>query len=96
MEHPLVAQLRKLLKPKKHWTRRKYKRYLRSAWWREKREEKLASQAYKCERCGGTADQVHHKHYDSLYEELNEDLVAICDPCHRREHGKKPKRKKRQ
>lgn len=85
----MVLQLLEPKKPKKvvRWTRRKYKRYLRSDWWRKKRLEKMASQNYLCERCGDWAAEVHHKHYDSLGAEVLSDLEALCRTCHKKEHG---------
>ena len=82
-----------LQKPKVRWTRRKYKRYLKSPWWRKKREEKFKSVAYLCERCGKAATEVHHKHYDSLGAEVLSDLEALCRPCHKKEHGIRRRRR---
>ena len=64
-----------------------YDEYLRTPWWKNKRHQKLTSVNWRCERCNARAEQVHHKHYNSLGREKNCDLEALCDPCHNREHG---------
>jgi hypothetical protein len=63
-----------------------YKEYLLTKWWRQRRTKKLRNTRGKCERCGGHATQVHHKHYRSLWKEKDKDLESICEPCHKRHH----------
>lgn len=63
-----------------------YKEYLRTKWWSLKREQKLRSTSWKCERCREPATQVHHKHYEKLWKEKNVDLESICAACHEHEH----------
>jgi 5-methylcytosine-specific restriction endonuclease McrA len=63
-----------------------YAEYLQSKWWKIKRWVKLKSTKGRCERCGGKATQVHHKHYRTVGREKNIDLESICGPCHKREH----------
>jgi 5-methylcytosine-specific restriction endonuclease McrA len=42
-----------------------------------------------CERCGGQdALQVHHRTYERLGAELDEDFEVLCRRCHATEHGK--------
>lgn len=84
--------LRQSPKPPVRWTRRKYKKYLRSPWWQAKRNEKLSSQRYLCERCKDYATEVHHTHYNSLGAEELTDLEAICRRCHKKEHNIKRRR----
>jgi len=59
-----------------------YRRYLRSDEWKEKRKEFLESEDYECEVCGERANQVHHKNYDSIYEEEKDDVEVLCKECH--------------
>lgn len=68
------------------WTKLLYARYIESKWWAAKRLQKLRSEQFTCEKCGGQASEVHHKHYDSLGREKNKDLVSICRQCHQKEH----------
>lgn len=36
-----------------------------------------------CEKCGERKPRmVHHKHYRTLRQETNEDLLAVCKICH--------------
>ena len=52
-----------------------------------------------CQRCGKRKGlQVHHKTYVRLFKERMEDLEVLCWGCHRKEHRKKtrPKKKIRQ
>lgn len=72
-----------------------YVEYLKSDLWQEKRREYVASdRPQKC-RCGKPRHSIHHLTYERLGCELMEDLEAICDTCHAREHGIKGHRKKK-
>jgi len=65
-----------------------YKKYLQSDEWKVKAEacKKLAD--YKCNRCDEvTKLQAHHKTYDRVGEELQEDLECLCEMCHNKEHN---------
>jgi|SRR5581483_7029737 len=63
-----------------------YREYLLTKWWRCKRNTKLKSTDYRCERCGEEATQVHHKHYQTMWREKNSDLESLCETCHQCEH----------
>mgnify|MGYP001558105969 CR=1 FL=1 len=63
-----------------------YVEYLKTSWWRSKRRQKMELTHWTCERCGKRATQVHHKHYRTLWQEKNADLVSICQACHEHEH----------
>ncbi len=45
------------------------------------RLEKLRSVNYKCELCGGAANEVHHKDRDKSHHDLN-NFLALCRKCH--------------
>ncbi len=80
-----AARKAKLAVPKQ--PRIPYSEYLQSAWWQNKRKEKLKSVNYRCNRCGSQAElQVHHLHYRSLWKEKNNDLEVLCKTCHQVEH----------
>lgn len=65
-----------------------YDEYPRSAAWKRVRERVRRRARGWCERCkvGKRAD-VHHLSYERLGNELPEDLVAVCRPCHEFLHG---------
>ncbi len=79
----------KIQKPKtKHKVKHKgYYHYINSIEWGKKRIKKLESTKYKCEICKGKANQVHHKHYKTLYNEKLDDLQSVCGNCHKNEHN---------
>jgi 5-methylcytosine-specific restriction endonuclease McrA len=65
-----------------------YEQYLGTRHWRQRRERSLVLADHRCERCGARSTlQVHHRTYERLGEELDEDLEVLCDRCHAAEHG---------
>jgi len=67
-----------------------YPSYLASALWKEIRARILLRAHGKCERCNAEAAvAVHHRSYriTVLRGFDDEQLVAICNDCHEREHG---------
>lgn len=72
----------------------KYRAYLHSKEWKAKRQQLFKERGKKCEICGDTNQlEIHHITYDRLYNELSEDLLIVCNPCHSNLHKKKPKQK---
>lgn len=80
----------------------KYKKYLRSQEWINIKIDLIQTRGSKCERCGArrtaTKLQLHHRTYETLFNESSNDLELLCGACHKREHGigvkkikKKPK-----
>ena len=78
-----------------------YYGYIHSEKWRKKRNlvyERALRNAGStnpfgiCEKCSLEPDtdclQVHHLTYERLYNERLEDLILLCDSCHRAEHQK--------
>lgn len=64
-----------------------YDNYLRSTHWRELRARILKRANGRCEYCKqNRATQVHHVTYERLGAEEEDDLRAICVPCHREKH----------
>ena len=67
-----------------------YTEYAKSKHWKRVRTQKLKEQP-QCYICGKkktpkvkTKFNVHHKHYRNLgHENLQEDLVTLCEPCHK-------------
>lgn len=72
--------------------------YLSTAW-EDTRAAYLISQDYICERCGEPAKIVHHKRYITR-ENINDtsvtlcwdNLEALCQDCHNKEHHKRAPR----
>lgn len=65
-----------------------YLEYLKSDEWIQIRIDLYEQRGYKCERCSNTKSiQVHHKHYDNLFNEEPKDLELLCARCHMDEHG---------
>jgi 5-methylcytosine-specific restriction endonuclease McrA len=70
---------------------RKYDIYLKSPEWRARRDKVFRRSEGICEGClDAKATQVHHLNYDNIGNEFMFELVAICEPCHRRLHADKP------
>jgi 5-methylcytosine-specific restriction endonuclease McrA len=60
-----------------------YQRYLLSDPWKELRAQVFARDKGICLYCKtNTAEQVHHKHYLTLYKESVDDLESVCASCH--------------
>jgi hypothetical protein len=68
-----------------------YKAYLLTDDWRAKRRQRLAHDHYQCQErlpgCCGNASQVHHVTYDRLFDEGLDDLLSVCERCHRTLHA---------
>jgi 5-methylcytosine-specific restriction endonuclease McrA len=65
--------------------------YLASPYWQVVRKAALTRANYMCQNhCGQRATQVHHVTYVRLFNELPNDLVALCDRCHADLHHKTP------
>lgn len=61
-----------------------YEDYLRSDEWQEKRIPILGRAKGKCEVCElNEATDVHHNTYERVGAELQEDLSAVCNFCHK-------------
>ncbi len=58
--------------------------FYRSQYWNLVKKAVLTSHGFKCCRCNGDANQVHHLNYHFIGEDHlhPETLVAICRPCH--------------
>lgn len=73
-----------------------YYAYLRSPEWERKRDEVLARAGYRCEQCGAVSVylQVHHLTYANLYHEPLNDLLCLCETCHKERHACKTDQKR--
>ena len=85
--HNKKPKKKKKVYAKKEFT--SYKEYIVSNTWRNKRKRILKRAKGICERCKVVkAKQVHHKHYKTLYNERDKDLIALCGICHGTIHNK--------
>lgn len=68
--------------------------YLRSRYWKARRQDILDTRGHHCEKCGapawkGVKLDVHHITYAHMGCELDSELVVLCYRCHMRaEKGK--------
>lgn len=67
-----------------------YSQYLQSDRWKVVAEKRKAIDNYRCRECGDSEFlSVHHVTYENRGLESLEDLVTLCDECHRARHGKR-------
>ena len=72
-----------------------YDKYIRSPEWRQKEQERMAFDGYRCVMCHKPAKackrqplQCHHVTYERLgHENVYWDLVTLCGTCHKRLHN---------
>jgi len=71
------------------WKMNKYKQYIGSERFEQIKEAMVRRYGYKCMKCSSTRNiQLHHKNYDfSLGMERFEDLLLVCDKCHKSLHN---------
>ena len=65
-----------------------YKEYLQTPHWKRQRADKVRAAGYRCQFCnrGSVLFNVHHRTYERLGEELDEDLTVLCSDCHNTFH----------
>lgn len=75
-------------KVKAQYERREfYREYLRSETWENKRQQRLKMDGLQCQICGtGKNLHVHHITYEHFGAEPMQDLITVCDNCHRKIH----------
>ncbi len=80
--------------------RKSIKPFYDSKEWKNVRNQKMLSVNYRCEKCCGLAEEVHHiieitdtnlKDRDITLNQRN--LVALCKDCHNESHGRFKKSK---
>ncbi len=61
-----------------------YEKYLRRKLWKTIRARILERDGGRCLRCGGGADEVHHRSYapEVMDGRADEWLVSLCSGCH--------------
>lgn len=71
-----------------------YALYLRTDYWKNLKKNIVAFRGPQCEKCGEWFDDLenelylHHITYRGNHREKWEDLVLLCESCHKREHSK--------
>ena len=66
-----------------------YNRYTNSAEWSAIKYKVIRRANRICEGCGeNTAWHVHHCTYKNAFAPFMFELVALCEPCHSRYHGR--------
>jgi len=65
-----------------------YNKCTRSKHWRRTRAEALKYYGEMCVLCGSKIGiEVHHRTYTRRGSELMQDLIVLCEKCHRRFHA---------
>jgi hypothetical protein len=60
-----------------------YDSYVRGAWWRRRRREFARSHPAECACCGWTDGvELHHRSYERVGAERDDDLCWLCSRCH--------------
>jgi len=75
--------------------RKSIKPFYDSKEWKNVRNQKMLSVNYRCEKCFGIAEEVHHiieikenNKNDSNITLNSNNLVALCKECHNKVHGR--------
>lgn len=71
-----------------------YEEVLSSDEWRSRRARRIAANRARCEWCGWMADrlELHHKTYERLGREREEDLELLCPDCHEKADAERAQR----
>jgi 5-methylcytosine-specific restriction endonuclease McrA len=68
--------------------RQEYNRYINSQQWKQKRALALKAAQYRCQHCGFSkwtkTLEVHHLTYERLGAERPDDLIVLCEECHKK------------
>jgi 5-methylcytosine-specific restriction endonuclease McrA len=72
-----------------------YQDYIQSPEWKLRARLARERAHYHCQLCATRGNdhtlQVHHNNYERLGNELDSDLIVLCDDCHSKHHDKVPK-----
>ena len=64
-----------------------YKKYLKSDYWKGIKKQIHERDEYKCRLCNSEENIcVHHRTYKNLGNEKLEDLITLCEKCHKNYH----------
>lgn len=61
-----------------------YQEYLQSPYWQQRRHFAMKQARYSCQICNSKDKKlnVHHRSYERLGQELQTDLIVLCEDCH--------------
>ena len=59
-----------------------HREYLKSATWKDLRQQVLDRDRSICRKCGNPGYDAHHLTYKNWGNENLEDLITVCRPCH--------------
>jgi hypothetical protein len=69
-----------------------YKSYINSEQWKDISSKAKERAKWKCQLCNKGGDNTtlhtHHRTYENLGEEKDEDLIVLCSNCHAKFHDK--------
>lgn len=64
--------------------------YLHTHVWQRLRKQRLVKDNFQCKSCHtGINVEVHHIHYPEAWglENVENDLITLCDSCHKKVHS---------
>lgn len=76
--------------------RQRYEQYLKSPQWQEKRQHIAQLRNHTCQKCKKVVKvgfHIHHKTYKHLGNELDNELMFLCENCHNKLHFQKAVKK---
>jgi 5-methylcytosine-specific restriction endonuclease McrA len=67
-----------------------YNLYLQTDHWQHFRLKALDNAKYICQLCNSKEKKldVHHRTYENRGRETFNDVIVLCDGCHKKHHGK--------
>lgn len=86
----IKAEIKQQIEENKNLTvKSEYEIYLESEKWKIKSNRIKKRDNYTCQCCSSKDIElnVHHKTYERIYYEEDEDLTTLCRDCHEKEHG---------
>ena len=67
-----------------------YQEYLHSAAWRQRASQAKQRAHWQCQECGNGGNKsslhAHHKTYQRLGHERDDDIIILCEECHSNKH----------
>jgi len=66
-----------------------YQKYLKTAHFTNVRNDALKRWQNRCALCSNPNNlHVHHNNYDCFYNETENDVIVLCENCHKKFHNK--------
>jgi len=65
-----------------------YHEYLQSKQWKVRSNQARKRAGYRCQLCNSKKSlEVHHRTYERIGFESQDDLIVLCNKCHEKFHG---------